>query len=176
MIHSSILLSKIERLSDRQKTIVTDMVEEFLKTIKPEKPIELFAEKPFSIFSQIRPKDSRLQNFLSYLWKESDPIHADLNRLAFDVNLSLTRLNAICRLQTSQSIGKIAQIFAIEKCKDDLSASDNNLNTIGMDHGFENASHFSKVFKQVTSKSPRDYRRKYLNCSEINVTQPFQNR
>jgi len=179
MIHSSILLTEINELTEHQKAIVLALVKELRKITTPVESqnsnSELFTKVPFSLFPDIRPDDDRLIRFLSILWQEDDPLHANWDELAYKEKLSLSRLNVICRAETSYTVQKVSELFAIEKCKNDLINHKMSILEIGRNRGFENPSHFAKKFREIVGVSPRIYRRQIKECSNSSENQQQQN-
>jgi AraC-like DNA-binding protein len=171
-------------LCQKHQSIVLDLMEGLSKTTKPTIPTsgsrfsanfeDVLQKEPFSRFSNLRPTEDRIQQFLTRLWKEDKPLKADLKDIAASIGLSYSRVRTLCKSQTKQSVGKIATKFAIEKCKDQLLNSTDKIFSIGLDVGFEDQAHFSKVFKQQTKLSPREYRLHHRNCSVVTAKQSLK--
>ena len=81
---------------------------------------------------------------------------------AEDMNLSVKHLNRICQ----KTIGKTTTDVILERiileAKRLILYSDNNLTEIARNLGYEDYSHFSKLFKQKSGMSPSQFQKMCL--------------
>tara|TARA_R110002020_G_scaffold47905_5_gene136868 strand:- start:5621 stop:6520 length:900 start_codon:yes stop_codon:yes gene_type:complete len=74
------------------------------------------------------------------------------------LNLSPTYLTDILKHQTGKNSQEHIHLALVNKAKDMLLGTTMTVSEIAYDLGFEYPSHFSKLFKTKTGKSPREYR------------------
>jgi AraC-like DNA-binding protein len=78
--------------------------------------------------------------------------------LADKVRLSASYLSDILKKETGKNAQEYIHYFLIEEAKNLLLNSDNNINEIAYNLGFEYPQYFNKLFKQKTGKTPMEYR------------------
>ena len=81
-----------------------------------------------------------------------------LNTTADSVYLHPTYISRLIKDQTGKTFTTLITEFRIEKAVDLLASSDLHVYEIAEQIGFHNLKYFYKVFKDVTGKSPSDYR------------------
>ena len=81
-----------------------------------------------------------------------------LNTTADSVYLHPTYISRLIKEQTGKTFTTLITEFRIEKAVDLLAGSDMHVYEIAEQIGFHNLKYFYKVFKDVTGKSPSDYR------------------
>ncbi|PKV48140.1 AraC-like DNA-binding protein [Aquimarina sp. MAR_2010_214] len=78
------------------------------------------------------------------------------------MNISVKHLNRICK----ETVGKTTTDLILERvileAKRQILYSENNLTEIAWDLGYDDYSHFSKLFKQKNSMSPSQFQKMYL--------------
>ncbi len=77
---------------------------------------------------------------------------------ASKLNLSPNYLSDLLQKFTGKSTLEHIHLELVERAKSLLWATDRSISGIAYDLGFEHPSHFTKIFKAKTGKSPRDYR------------------
>jgi AraC-like DNA-binding protein len=78
--------------------------------------------------------------------------------LADKVRLSAGYLSDILKKETGKNAQEYIHYYLIEEAKNLLLNSDNNINEIAYNLGFEYPQYFNKLFKQKTGKTPMEYR------------------
>jgi len=78
---------------------------------------------------------------------------------ASELHLSASYLSDLLQRFTGKSTVEHIQLELVEKAKNLLWGTENSISEIAYELGFEHPSHFTKVFKAKTGKSPKEYRR-----------------
>ncbi|WP_103072010.1 AraC family transcriptional regulator [Aquimarina sediminis] len=81
---------------------------------------------------------------------------------AKDMNLSVKHLNRICQKTIGKTTTDVILERVILEAKRLILYSDNNLTEIAWDLGYNDYSHFSKLFKQKSKISPSQFQKVYL--------------
>jgi AraC family transcriptional activator of pobA len=82
----------------------------------------------------------------------------DVKYFASALNLSPNYLSDLLKRYTGKSTQEHTHLQLIEKAKTLLWGSDKSISSIAYELGFEHPSHFTKIFKTKTGKSPTEYR------------------
>jgi AraC family transcriptional regulator, transcriptional activator of pobA len=82
----------------------------------------------------------------------------DVKYFASALNLSPNYLSDLLKRYTGKSTQEHTHLQLIEKAKILLWGSDKSISEIAYELGFEHPSHFTKIFKTKTGKSPTEYR------------------
>jgi AraC-like DNA-binding protein len=77
---------------------------------------------------------------------------------AVRLNLSANYLSDLLQKFTGKSTVEHIHLELVEKAKSLLWDTEHSISEIAYELGFEHPSHFTKVFKAKTGKSPREYR------------------
>ncbi len=80
---------------------------------------------------------------------------------AEQLHVSVRHLNRICRSCYGTSFGELITGRVILEAKRLLSGQEWSMKEIANRLGFEEYAYFSRVFKQQTGETPRDFREKY---------------
>jgi AraC-like DNA-binding protein len=120
---------------------------------------ELFLLEPFTLFPKIRPSDDRVARALIELWNIEEYAKPNVGDLADVVFLTPNHLRYLCKKSLNKNFREIGYLFAVEKCKKALKNTQEKIINIAKRYGFTNQSHFDRVFKSITRKTPREYRR-----------------
>ena len=86
----------------------------------------------------------------------------NVEEMAKDMFISRTHLAAKFKCETGFTLTEFILKEKIEEAKRLLRYSDKSLAIIGQYLGFSSQSHFAKVFKKYTNKTPREYRELHL--------------
>ena len=78
---------------------------------------------------------------------------------ASQLHLSTSYLSDLLQKSTGKSTMEHIHLELVEKAKRLLWGTENTISEIAYELGFEHPSHFTKVFKAKTGKSPKEYRR-----------------
>jgi AraC-like DNA-binding protein len=76
-----------------------------------------------------------------------------------ELNLSPYYLSDLLKKETGRNTQEHIHFYIIEKAKTALLNSNEPVSQIAYDLGFEYPQHFSKVFKNKTGMSPKEYRK-----------------
>ena len=82
----------------------------------------------------------------------------DVKYFASQLNMSANYLSDLLTKYTGKSTYEHVHLKLINKAKDMLWGTDVPISSIAYDLGFEHPSHFTKLFKNKTGYSPREYR------------------
>lgn len=95
-----------------------------------------------------------------YFWNESLPELGlpDVKYFASVLNLSASYLSDLLKRYTGKSTQEHIHLQLVEKAKNLLWNSDRPISEIAYSLGFDHPSHFTKIFKAKTGKSPKEYR------------------
>lgn len=102
--------------------------------------------------------DERIGSAISYMqMKYADVITIDT--LAKQCNLSASRFAHLFTLQVKQTPMRYLELYRIRIAQELLLGSSRSVSEIAFQCGFSDSLYFSHVFKRVTGKSPRNFRR-----------------
>ena len=82
----------------------------------------------------------------------------DVKYFASQLNLSANYLSDLLSKYTGKSTQEHIHLKLIDKAKSMLLSTENPISSIAYDLGFEHPSHFTKLFKNKTGYSPKEYR------------------
>lgn len=114
---------------------------------------------------QDTPKMSQLKPAIEYMqYNYSEPL--TLADIAKTAHLSVSRLGHLFREQMGITVVDYLTHLRINHAKRLLLSTEHNCTRIGYDVGYNNQSYFTRVFKQITGVTPRQFRnqnaKKYL--------------
>lgn len=107
----------------------------------------------------IHPHNSVIEQFRTLIFDYS--IKLSIEEYAEKLNISTDELNTICKTSTGESAKQYLLDLKITEAKRLLLFSNQNINEIAFQLGFEDSSYFSRIFKKKTSFSPSDFLKKY---------------
>lgn len=81
------------------------------------------------------------------------------SQLSEKLNYSGVYLNEICKKYTGKSLFDYGMTFCMKKAASLIADSNDNINDISIALGFNNRTHFYKVFKEQYGMTPAEYRR-----------------
>jgi len=136
-----------------------------------------FKELIFSILSN--PANANLLSYVNNISDQHKPLLQDIIEANFTFNLSMAEFARIAQRSLAafkrdfneiyhSSPGKWLLQKRIEYAKHLLDSSKKNVNEIAYDSGFENATHFSRVFKAKFGLSPLQYRKEKYSSPLFN--------
>ena len=108
------------------------------------------------------PKTELAEEAKEYL-KEHYTDKFDLESLADALHINKFYLVRTFRENTGFTLLAYHSSLRCDAAKQLLQKLELSISYIGSVTGFSSASHFSQVFRKMTGKSPREYRREYLN-------------
>ena len=148
----------------------------FTQAVPPSESIlELkFKELFFDILSN--PANAGLLAYVNSLSDQHKPPLHEIMEANFNYNLSLTDFARMTQRSLATFKRDFIEIYhttpgkwltqkRLEYAQLLLNTSKKNVNEIAYDSGFENATHFSRVFKEKFGSSPLRYRKKSLSLS-----------
>ena len=115
-------------------------------------------------FSRANASNDLVQEFeriLKEYFSRDDLIEAglpDVKYFASKLNLSPNYLSDLLKKYTGKTTQEYIHLELVEKAKTLLWGSDKSISEIAYELGFEHPSHFTKVFKTRTGKSPKEFR------------------
>lgn len=87
-------------------------------------------------------------------FKHSVEFYAD------QLNISTSHLNRICQRVANQSPKKVISNYFIAEAKILLTKIDYSITDVAYQLGFDDPSHFTRLFKQIANETPRSFRKK----------------
>lgn len=75
-----------------------------------------------------------------------------------DLNLAVHRFHKILAENGATSIPKLINQIRIQKAQDLLKQPEKSISEIGFEVGFADASYFTRIFREITGKTPTEYR------------------
>ncbi|USG60081.1 helix-turn-helix domain-containing protein [Sneathiella marina] len=118
-------------------------------------------QSPFSVFSpEKNHSDIKILN--AQEWMENN-YRNDINvqMLANEADMSVRQFNRRFKAATNETVTKYHQLIRVEAAKTNLVNTSLSFEEISMNSGYENISFFRRVFKQNTSVTPAEYRRRF---------------
>ena len=97
---------------------------------------------------------SKFKNLVHSQFKQ----HVDIKEYASQLNITPNHLNKRVKNETGKTASEIIKEITILEAKVLLLQTKMTVNEISMELGFEDASYFSRFFKNATSYSPSNYR------------------
>lgn len=82
-----------------------------------------------------------------------------LKEVACQLYLNAMYLGQLFKNETKKSFSQYLNHFRIEKAKQLLAHTDQNINEIALATGYNNTTYFSKQFKKIVGMTPKDYRK-----------------
>ena len=111
--------------------------------------------------SGAQPVNWIVQKTYGYI-KKNYSSDCSLNALAEAVNISPNHLQAVFTKNVGISPSKYLTVIRVEKAKKLLMSGEKSLLEIALETGFCSQSHFTKVFKEQTGKTPSLYQKELL--------------
>ena len=103
----------------------------------------------------------RFERLLKDYFRQESLIEAGLPSVGYfasQLHLSTSYLSDLLQKSTGKSTVEHIHLELVEKAKSLLWGTENSISEIAYELGFEHPSHFTKVFKAKTGKSPKEYR------------------
>jgi YesN/AraC family two-component response regulator len=121
---------------------------------------EWLADKAFSLFSNSMPKDSKPKNLVPILlnWIHGHYQHElSLQQFAADNHVSLGYLSRLFKAQTGSTFSDYVIRYRIGKAKQLMAEGVDRLADISSLVGYEDAKHFSLLFKKIAGEPPHAF-------------------
>lgn len=83
--------------------------------------------------------------------------------MASVLNMSPRYLSNALKIETGKTAQELIHIALITVAKNKLRESEENVSEIAYSLGFENMSYFSKLFRKEVGKTPKDFKKQFLN-------------
>ena len=103
----------------------------------------------------------RFERLLKDYFAQDSLIEAGMPTVGYfasQLHLSTSYLSDLLQKSTGKSTVEHIHLELVEKAKSLLWGTENSISEIAYELGFEHPSHFTKVFKAKTGKSPKEYR------------------
>jgi len=101
----------------------------------------------------------RFEKLLSAKFKKS----RDAKIFAQELNVSYRRLNDVCKSFTSKTAKVLIDLYVILQAKRELFQLDIPIKEISYSLGFDEATNFVKFFKKHVNKSPKEFRKQFVD-------------
>lgn len=147
-----IILSSLVDNKQTGNDLITDI--QYVATL-----IDRFIRKHQLTQRLVNPTINNLKQLLS----ENQNTLFTIEQFAEKLGISTTQLNNICKKYVGTSAKQYILELKLTEAKRLLLYSDHNINEVSFGLGFEDSSYFSRIFKNKTSLSPSNFRRKYRN-------------
>lgn len=85
------------------------------------------------------------------------------------LGLSPNYLSDLLKKETGRNAMEHIHYFIIEKAKTSILNSDDRINQIAYELGFESAPYFSKLFRKKTGLSPKEFKTNFIRANELSV-------
>ena len=106
--------------------------------------------------------NDRINDIFSYTYSHlSETI--DIETIAAISNLSRSQFSRYFKTHTGKTYIQFLNELRIEKACQKLLFADLNIDQIAFDVGYQNISHFNRVFKSIRGQSPNEYRKQKLH-------------
>lgn len=166
-------------LSEDEKTILTDLVKKLETEINLNidkhsqkliiSIIELaleycnrYYDRQFFVRTNLnKDHHSEFNQLLATYFSSNKPTKLGLPSVKYcgeQLNMSSNYLSDLLKKETGKSAKEHIYAFVIDKAKNKLLSTSENISEIAYDLGFEYPQHFSKLFKKQTGMSPVKYR------------------
>ena len=151
---------KIEKITEKKGFKQILILLEILHTLSKSKDYVLLNADGFAIETQ--PQDNEKIDVIFKYINENFSQHISLDEIA---NLASMTIPAFCRFfkkTTGKTFTKLVNEYRVVHATKLLSESQNSITDICFECGFNNFSHFNKLFKEFTGKSASKYRSEML--------------
>jgi len=116
-------------------------------------------QTPLNIMNDSNPTKEKVQKFQKLIEKNFST-HKMPSDYANMLNISTNYLNKICKLTLGQTSGDLIRRQIILEAQRLLHYTNDSINEIANNLGFEHPSYFVTLFKKVTDLTPEQYRKK----------------
>jgi len=106
---------------------------------------------------QLNSKNTTLQSFLKIL-EDNYRRPLGVEYYAEKLFMSSRNLNLICKSILQQTVTETIETRKLIEAKNQLLHSDKNISEIGYEVGYNDKTHFTKVFKKRTGQTPSEFR------------------
>lgn len=109
---------------------------------------------------------SRVDSLLRTYYLEGQQVHLGsptVQYVADKINLSANYLSDLLKRETGKNAKEHINLLVVERAKTMLLNSEQNVSEIAFDLGFNYPHYFSRMFKQQTGMTPKEYRKLELN-------------
>jgi AraC-like DNA-binding protein len=89
------------------------------------------------------------------------------HQVAMVCNLSVSRFLHLCKSETGVSFSKYVLDVRLDRAKELLKANEYTIEQIARETGFPTRTYFSRMFRQMTGVSPREYRQKQIKIGKF---------
>ena len=156
---SNLLKTFVEESKNKQKGYNL-----ILETLSTQIVIQLIREIDNNYIEKLGFKEYNdnkcVKKVIEYL-RENYTRDMTLEELSKVANYSLFYLINLFKKETGKTPFQYLTDIKIQKAKEELRYTDNSINQICFNSGFNNRSHFSSTFKKITGISPNEYRNQF---------------
>ena len=115
--------------------------------------------------TKIKKKNNRLERIISYIDENFDT-QIRLEDITARENISVTHFSHLFTATFGMTFQEFISVKRMEQCIRLMSNKEKTLMEICYESGFSDPKYMNKVFIKKYGCTPKEYRRKYLNCSE----------
>jgi DNA-binding response OmpR family regulator/two-component sensor histidine kinase len=126
---------------------------------------ERYRQIQFSVSESpdLKIEDAFIHNIHEILSSQIGNEHFGIPELCQSMSMSRTQLYRKFSALTDQSIGHYFRTLRLNKAKELIKHSKMNITQIAFEVGFNDSSYFSRIFKEETGISPKNYRKDITN-------------
>jgi len=109
------------------------------------------------------PRNTIIENVKAYIYQSYNDPDFYMGKVALDMNITANYISHIFKSSTGMSFPEYLTMVRIEKAKELLINTQDQINDIGCKCGYNNISTFMRSFKNIVGISPGKYRSIYFN-------------
>lgn len=112
---------------------------------------------------QLTRQEELVKNAKKHILENYQDCSLDRNKLAKNINISSVYLGELFKKTTNKTLPQYINELRIEKAKELLKNSNDSIEQISYNIGFNSPNYFSKVFKNLTGITPKEFRKQTDN-------------
>jgi AraC-like DNA-binding protein len=116
----------------------------------------LIFAKPLELKNYAEEEDARIKNYLGEHYMDPD---ISIERLNQDLGISIHKITKVVQKISGMPFKKYLNYLRIVEARRQLARTDRPITEIAMMLGYNNTTHFNRVFKQIEKISPTDFRK-----------------
>ena len=152
------LAGLLEQIKDKEGAGKVQLLIHILDVLSTSNDLEILSNKDFS--SQIKHSDNRIEVALQYI-SEHYLSTISLSEIAEKVFMNASAFSRIFKQKTNKTIQEYILDLRIEHAQRMLTHTMLPIERVCYESGFNNLSHFNRVFKRYTAVTPKVFRGKY---------------
>lgn len=150
---------KLEELSDASPIDRVILTFEILKLLAQSEEYKVLNSEGYKI--EIAPQDNeRIRNIFNFV-RENFTRQISLDEIAEETSMTPPSFARYFKKNTGKTFTQFVNEYRLVHASKLLSEKPTSITDICFESGFNNFSHFNKLFKDYTGQSPSDYRREF---------------